>query len=145
MTVIAWDGRTLAGDKQTSFGGLHGTSTKVHRIDGNLVGCCGNAALIQEMLMWFRNGADPEKFPENQKDTDTCATVLVVTKDRQILQYESSPYPIRIENEFWAVGSGRDYAMAAMLLGHPAAEAVECANHLDTTCGNGVDTLELAP
>ncbi|MBT2300371.1 hypothetical protein J7E70_07825 [Variovorax paradoxus] len=141
MTVIAWDGRLLAADKRTSFGGLHATTQKLHRVGERFVGCAGNTAQIQEMLVWLEKG-DPEKFPATQRSTADCVSMLVIDNGR-ILQYENTPYPMVIENGFWAIGSGRDFAMAAMHLGKTAEEAVEVACHLDATCGNGIDVLEI--
>lgn len=141
MTTIAWDGKTLAADKRISFGSLPAVTTKVHRIDGALVAGCGEAALIQEMLQWLRDGAKPADYPARQRDPKENATVLLVRANGDVRQYETSPHPLVIENEFWAVGSGRDFAMAAMHLGCDARRAVLVASEFDTGTGNGVDTL----
>jgi ATP-dependent protease HslVU (ClpYQ) peptidase subunit len=143
MTVIAWDGKTLAGDKRTNFGGLHGTTTKIHRFKGCLLGCAGNTAQIMEMHQWVMSGYKREEFPAPQRDAEKCVSMLVIEPSGKILQYENTPDPIVIENKFWAIGSGRDYAMAAMHLGHSARVAAEVACALDVGCGNGVDTLDL--
>jgi hypothetical protein len=144
MTTIAFDGKTLAADKRTSFGGLHATTIKVHRVNGLLVAGCGTSALICEMRAWLESGADPKEFPAAQRDTKECASVLVIHPNGDIRQYESSPYPLVILDKHWAIGSGRDFAMAAMYLGKTAVEAVEVASVFDTNTGNGVDSLELA-
>lgn len=141
MTVIAWDGKTLAADKMTNFGGLHGTTVKVHRIGDKLVGGCGTTAQIQEMLKWVEKGCDPEKFPPQQRNLQECVSLLVVNKDGSLHQYESTPWPIILQNKQWAIGNGRDFAIAAMYLGKTAKEAVEVTNVLCNDCGNGVDEL----
>lgn len=143
MTVIAWDGLTLAGDKRTNFGGLHATTTKVHRVNGCLVGCAGNTAQIYEMHRWLSKGAKPEDLPPGQRSKDDCVSMLVIEPGGRVLQYENSPDPMVIENRFWAIGSGRDFAMAAMYLGKRAFEAAVVACELDMGCGNGIDTLTL--
>lgn len=144
MTVIAWDGKRLAGDKRTNFGGLHGITTKVHRLRGYLVGGAGVSARISEMCAWFERGAIPIELPDSQKDEDKCVSLLVINPEGQAWRYENSAYPMRIENPFWAIGSGRDFAMAAMHLGCSAIEAVQIACIYETSCGNGVDWLELS-
>lgn len=144
MTCIAWDGRTLAADKRTSFGGLHATTSKVHRVGDALVAGCGTTALIAEMLWWLRDGADPAKFPAQQRDSKESVSLLVVRSGQPLLQYETTPWPLVIENMQWAIGSGRDFAMMAMHLGKSAAEAVELTAHFCHDCGNGVDVLEFA-
>ncbi len=57
--------------------------------------------------------------------------------------YYLSPYPEWNQDRFDAIGSGRDYALAAMYLGHDARRAVEVASALDNGCGNGIDVLTL--
>lgn len=142
MTVIAWDGITLAGDKRTNFGGLHATTTKVHRLrDGSLVGCAGNTAQIAEMVRWLSEGAKPDQLPVSQRDESKCVSALVVRPSGAIEQFENTAYPILIENPHWAIGSGRDFAMAVMHLGYDAVRAVQVASNLDSGCGNGVDFL----
>ena len=48
-----------------------------------------------------------------------------------------------MEGPFCAIGSGRDFALAAMALGHSAIEAVTVAGRFDTASGNGFDALPL--
>lgn len=143
MTTIAWDGKTLAGDKRTSFGGLHAVTTKVARIGNLLVGCAGNAAQIAEMHEWVKNGRVSADLPKPQLSSTECVSMLVIEPSGQVLHYESTAYPIQIENMFWAIGSGRDFAMAAMHLGLSAFDAVEVASVFETGTGNGIDTLTL--
>jgi ATP-dependent protease HslVU (ClpYQ) peptidase subunit len=141
MTVIAYDGKQLAGDKMTNFGGLHGTTTKVHRIGDLLVGGAGTTAQIIEMQEWIRSGHPVDRFPTPQRDAKDCVSMLVIHRDGTVWQFENTPHPIVIENKFWAIGSGRDYAMAAMHLGCTARAAVQVAMALDSGCGNGVDVI----
>lgn len=144
MTVVCWDGKILAADKRTSFGGLHAITTKVHRLpNGSLVGCAGNTAQIGEMIHWLGAGADPDKMPAIQRDAKECVSALVISPEGKVLQYENTPYPIHIENGQWAIGSGRDFALAAMLLGRDAMGAVKVAIVFDAGCGNGIDALTL--
>lgn len=145
MAIICWDGMTLAADKMTSFGGQHGTTTKLHRINDMLIGGCGTTALIHQMVSWFRNGCNTDDFPAQQRDAKECASILMVNGDGIIYQYENTPYPIPLENKFWAIGSGRDFAMAAMYLGKTAEEAVRITSILCSDCGNGMDTMVLEP
>lgn len=142
MTVVAWDGKTLSADKRTSFGGLHATTTKLHRVGAALVSGSGSAALIKEMVAWVGAGCDPDTFPALQRDEKTCCSFLVVNPSGPLLQYDQTPYPLTIENKQWAIGSGRDFAMMAMHLGKTSAEAVELTSLMCSDCGNGVDSME---
>lgn len=142
MTVIAWDGKTLAADKRTSFGSRHLTTRKVQRVNGHLVAGAGDTAAILDMVEWFRAGANPHTLPANQR-TDNFVSLLVITPEGEIREYSNGPYPVVIENSQWAIGSGADFARTAMHLGKPAREAVEIACMFDSNCGNGIETLEL--
>lgn len=142
MSVIAWDGKTLAADKRASIGNLIRTTTKIFRHGGEaLVGYAGNADAGEEVLEWFRSGGDPDKFPASQRDKDDWDGLMVVWRNGTIWKYERTPYPIRFEPQHFAIGSGRDFALAAMYLGRSAQQAAELASVFDSSCGNGVDAL----
>lgn len=141
MTIIAWDGTKLAADKLMSIYGAGTTVTKIRKINGNLVGGAGSSAVVQEMFKWIENGCDPDKFPEKQKAVDTYANMVVITPDKKILTYETTAYPTEIEHDYYAIGSGRDFALALMHVGYGSEYAVIVTNELSAHCGNGVDTL----
>lgn len=144
MTVIAWDGRTLAADKMSCSAGYGYTVTKVHRLrDGSLVGFSGDGDGAMALLAWLEAARNPAGYPEAQKDNDTSA--VVVRPDGTVWSYGKTPFPQRIECRFYAMGHGRDFALAAMHLGHDARKAVEVACALDAFCGCGIDVVELAP
>ena len=140
MTVIVWDGKTLAADKRTGFGAEYCTTTKILRIRGHLVGWAGATALGVMVVAWFEAGADPEKFPEKQRGTDG-GSLLVICPDGTVHHYASEPLPMVIDDTYFSIGSGSGMASAALYLGHDARRAVEVASALDLNCGNGIDTL----
>lgn len=135
MTVIAWDGDTLASDKRCCDGSTISTTTKIRRIGNKLVGIAGNLVTGLELISWFKGDSD---FPE--MEGDRFANLLVIDK-KKVYLYENSPIAIEFEDPFFAIGSGRDYAMAAMHLGTDAREAVRIASIFDADCGNGIDVL----
>ena len=144
MSVIAWDGHTLAADKRASFGNLIRTTTKIFRCrDGGLLAYAGDASFGEQVRAWYEAGAVAADFPPSQRDKDDWAGMLVILRDRRIARYERTPYPVFYEDETFAIGCGRDFALAAMHLGKTAREAVEVAIALDSGCGNGIDALTL--
>lgn len=145
MTVICWDGETLAADKRSINAGLVSKVTKIRRINGCLVGSAGDFSPIQAMFNWFAKGADTEKLPDCQKDKDRFAILLVITPEKKIMRYEQDGFPYEIEEDKYAIGCGRDYAIAAMAMGADAVKAVEIASRFDAGCGDGVDTLSFTP
>lgn len=139
MTVIAWDGHRLAGDKRGNSGGCIFTSRKIYRFRDCLVGFIGSADRVGALMEWIRGGCEPTKYPANPID-DNCF-MLMVCRDGRILRYEDTPWPIAIEDKKYAMGSGGDAARAAMHLGCSAQKAVEIAFLFDLCCGDGVDVL----
>lgn len=68
---------------------------------------------------------------------------MIIIRDNRCFVYSDTSYPVEIEDKFFASGSGRDFAMAAMHLGLNAVEAVKVACLFDVNCGNGIDQLEI--
>ncbi|MGG5809810.1 hypothetical protein [Falsiroseomonas sp. CW058] len=141
MTTIAWDGTTLAGDRRGNAGGMAYALTKVRRCaDGRLLGFSGDIGVGTLMLDWLdRGGARPAA-----QDSDRWATVLEIDTDGTCWCHGRDGR-WQVEQPFFAIGSGRDFALAAMSLGQDAARAVEVAARFDTGTGNGVDALALHP
>lgn len=143
MTVIVWDGKTLAADRQsgdewTKFA----RTTKIRRLRGHLVGSAGNSAVSREMLAWFDAGAVAADLPDSQKSDDHC-TMLVITPTAEIHVYQRGPRPIVIESRYYGIGSGKEAACAVLELGHDAIRAVEIASIVCNGCGGGIDALTL--
>jgi hypothetical protein len=142
MTVIAWDGKTLASDRLGDAGGLKRSSTKIFRFEGGLFGSAGWGSHASHMFDWIKKGANPETVPAFQL-TEDYQSVLVVRNDGTVWIYGKSAYPFQMEDKFHACGSGRDFAIAAMHLGQDAVTAVAVASVYDTGCGMGIDQLTL--
>lgn len=141
MTVIAWDGKTLAADKCASFAGRNVTVCKLARLPDGIAAASGDGPTGCALLAWAGRGRDVADYPKAAEDDS--ATLMVIQNDGTILLYTKNPYPMVVEDRQVAIGCGREYALAAMYLGHDAAKGVEVASALDIYCGNGIDTLEL--
>ena len=94
-------------------------------------------------MAWLERGAKPDEFPTTQRDVDLYAGTLVIEPDGRLLKYERGPYPMNFLDTQTAIGSGGDFARAAMACGRTAAQAVEMAALFDSGTGNGIDTLAL--
>lgn len=141
MTVIAWDGKQLAADRRTSSGSLVRISTKIFRLGEALAGYSGDADAGEEIVAWFRDGHHPEKFPSSLRKDEGWGRLLIVWPDGILWMYGRTPHPVKFPPQQFAIGSGRDFAHAAMYCGKNAPEAVEVACVFDSGCGNGVDVL----
>jgi hypothetical protein len=143
MTVIAWDGKTLAADKLACFGNTKGTVTKIFRHGAELVGITGTLSTGQEMFEWYKAGAKPTEFPSSNRGADKGSSLVVIRADKTAWKYESGPYPFQMEDPQCAWGCGDETAKVAMACGLNARDAVLMTIRFNTGCGNGVDTLEM--
>lgn len=102
---------------------------------------------MSEHSFWLPEHVFDEQtdYPEHQRgqDRDGWASLLVIEPDGSILKYKSGPHPVRFPPQNFAVGSGADFALAAMFLCYDAAYAVKVACELDSGCGNGIDSIML--
>lgn len=146
MSIVAWDGKSLAADKQATNTGLRHLTTKLRR--GNqcrlVFAYTGDQDSAEGMVKWFEDGAEADKFPAYQNDKERWAR-LIVASDGGLVLYERTPHPIPVLDPFMAWGAGRDYAMGAMACGKTAREAVEIAMRFDISCGLGIDEIVCVP
>lgn len=142
MTVIAWDGKTLAADRQSTCAGMRSTTAKIrHLPDGDYAACTGGSDVCHMLVEWYKNGAKPSEWPAVQA-TDDWARLIIASKDGVVF-YERHPVAMLVRDKFIAFGSGRDFAMGAMAAGATASEAVDIASRFSTSCGLGVDEVTL--
>lgn len=140
MTVVVWDGKTMAADKRADVGGAPYTVTKVMRLDDMIAGISGYLGHGLAVCAWLEAGRDPVKFPK-ETDDNGSGYVLVAHRSGLVERFENSPYPIIVGDSFHALGSGRDFALAALHMGKDARESVEVACALSSQCGNGIDSI----
>lgn len=142
MSVIAFDGKMVAADRRAVCQGVSTTATKLFREpDGTILGYVGATDEGLLKVGWYRDGADPEDFPEPLEDDDFA--YLFVVAGGKFFRYERGPVPIENEDSFCAFGSGGPVAMGAMALGASALQAVEAASRLVPGCGNGTTCFEV--
>jgi hypothetical protein len=137
VTTIAWDGRQLAGDRLGNSGGVPIELGKIWDIEGEFVGIAGLYEDGMAFVEWLLAGEDPASKPE----VDESFRALVVRESGKCFRYESKLYPFEILEPYHALGSGRDFALAALHYGKSAKEAVELAMKFDLDTGIGVDVL----
>lgn len=147
MTVIAWDGQSLAADRAVDIGGISFEATKVRRVRGEtgvtLMAFAGSGARFNQCVEWFNAGANPETYPKRETEDHSvlvCIDLLDAGAPR-IRRYEATGYPLQVEDKFYADGAGRDVALAALHCGKSAREAVVLAIKLLGCCGKGIDVV----
>ncbi len=142
MTVIAWDGKSIAADKRSERGEIVGTVTKLFSgRDGCALATCGMLTKGLMLIEWFNEGSDREEWPKFQS-TDEFSN-LIVAKKGELWIYGQDSLPLTIADKFHAWGSGAEFAIGAMAMGATAEEAVLVANRHCASCGHGVDVIDL--
>lgn len=141
MSIIVWDGKTLAADKQTNYGECRLPVTKIERAkSGALLGWVGVHSVGKAMVNWYNEGRSPINHPNKGLPSSDDASLLAITSDGVFL-YEGTADPYQPETPFIALGSGSSFAYAALFAGADARRAVEITNLLCDSCGLGIDTL----
>lgn len=145
MSVIAWDGKTIAADRQATCSDMRRKTVKLDckAVRGKILifGWTGIDSNGRELMDWYVKGADVAKWPASQATSDW--TRLLVASAKRVLEFEQRPYPIIHTRAPLAWGSGRDFAVGAMAMGANADQAVQIACRYNVSCGMGVTVFTL--
>jgi hypothetical protein len=145
MSVIAWDGRSLAADRRVVNGNLINVVSKAFACRDRIVACSGDVQTSEEILDWMDGGnCHPPDYPAAARQNDETS-VAVILPEGGIWIYRKSPFPMKLPPQNFAMGCGRDFAIAAMHCGKTAVEAVAITSLYDCFCGNGIDEFRYEP
>lgn len=143
MSIVAWDGKTVAADKQGTSGDMRVAVAKIHRLTtGEVLAWVGLYEQGLFLIDWWKRGVRLEDWPDFQKQEKDW-TILIVINKLGVWEYERLPVGQRVEAPFMAWGSGREFAMGAMAMGADAKRAVEIACQFNIRCGMGIDVMEV--
>lgn len=148
MTVICWDGTTLASDSRLSSDNAITTDNikKLHKLknvkyyDDTLIygGFAGVYSDLKKILQYFNDGYDSTKGIDHR-----ISGIIVGIKYVYELESHRSyliQYP---RTEKITAGSGGDFGRSAMKLGLSAKEAVKHTIELDLYCGGKIQSVNL--
>lgn len=144
MTIIAYRDGVLAADRRIvteKAVTIVGDMVKIGRAKGGRWAIAGDHGCAQELLNWFSAGrVGPQPYHEDADGMliwlpDSLSNPEMFTEGR----WWRDP-----DAEFWAWGSGRDFALGAMGAGATAEEACKVAMMFDPCCGGTVDVLRRA-
>ncbi len=145
MSIIAYDGKIIAADRQATLNETRVTCHKLVQLaDGAVVGWTGSQDQGLVLLQWYKDGADKTTFPKFMSDKGNH-TRLIIAKDGVVSTYETEAIPLTFLDSFGAYGSGRDIAIGALAMGATAVQAVEIASQFDINCGMGIDWFSMIP
>ncbi len=141
MSVIVWDGNILAADCQMVNGNLRSMTSKIrplHDEHNTVLAWVGSQEGGLSLAAWYEAGHRAADWPTSQLDKEDWTRLVVATlKGTWFYEHLPIAQPVRGKHAAW--GSGRDFAMAALMLGANAVKAVEVTNQLCIDCGFGVE------
>ncbi len=144
MSTVAWDGKTLAADRQATNQGTMRPATKIRKLEsGEVMAITGNYGAGLIMMKWYEDGADLAKYPAFQADKEEWCRLIVARPDGTVLEYERQPIGMVFPDTRKAWGSGMDFALGALCHGANAIEAILIASGLDESTGIGVDSFQV--
>lgn len=141
MTTIAANRHCMAADRKVTDGDTRYYSKKIKRVGKAIVGCAGTAALCNQFFVWFKTRRDKDKPVIKDADEDTL-DAIVLTDEGRLFVYDKDCQVDELEDDYYAVGTGRQAALAAMFLGADPARAVQVAREIDNDTGGQIDVLE---
>lgn len=136
MTTIAarFSTKEIAADSMVSGDDSFYLVEKLRVGKQSIYGGCGDWDKLLKFYQAIESGSE--------LDSDCDVTILELRNDG-IWIYEGCIIPARIKNDFWAVGTGANFAVAAMHLGKSPKEAVEIACQYDTSSNLPIDYMKL--
>ncbi len=158
MTVIAWDGKTLAADslEADDHGFFVRKCKKLYRLkSGGMLGESGMSD-NRGIIALFDNIKDENDMPTRAELEATKAegSYIVVLPDKTVFEVSMEYLSAEEGNRFvgqvmkhthgpLAVGHGSDYAKASMTLGKDAVSGVKLACKWSLFCQGPVQTMKL--
>lgn len=138
MTTICLKSNTLAADTQVVIDNIRSTCSKIRILNKDTVIACAGDVIDEAIAIDFFSKKNWQKLipPSPTKKAFEC-----------ILIYKNKPYyclrkmyPIPIESDYFAIGSGWQLAISAMEMGASAVGAVKFASKLDINTNSVVET-----
>lgn len=127
----------IAADSMCSGDDIHYLVSKLRKGKNSVFGAAGD---WKDVLTAFQalESTDP-----NVELNEDCEIEMVELRDDGIWVYENTLIPARIKNDFYAIGTGANYAIMAMHLGKSPAEAVALAALYDPSTRAPIDVMHL--
>lgn len=141
MTVIVFDGKTLAADKRMLSHRTKQLTTKLHRLGCAAYAVTGTYGPGMSLLRWARDGKKRDDYPATARGENGAALIEVLANG-ECWRYDEGPDPYLVEAPC-AFGCGDEPALAALLCGKDAREAVRIASLVNNGCGGGVTAIDV--
>lgn len=140
MTTIIATPTEIIGDRQLTDADTICHIDKIFAIRGSLIGFAGDYAQALKFLEWFKNTRAKKRvdYPNDLDDFEA----IEISKEGLFLWGENG-ISYQPNEPFWAIGSGRGYALGALAAGSSVKEAMEIAVRYDPYTGGPFDYKKL--
>lgn len=137
MTTVAYRNGVMAADSQATSS-FKQKCQKIHKIGDSYFGICGRVSSAYLFLEWIRQDrrdwVESERNPPSPLSDDDDFSALELCEEGAF-EWDGKLTRTPVLIEFFAIGSGADFAMGAMAMGADAVEAVKVARTLDPNTG----------
>ena len=138
MTTIACNKDVMCADSKVTMEGREDRTYEAAKLlvtkNGDILGAAGSNDNCEIFFKWY---GTKKKKPKIQGDFEA----LVLSKDGQLFFYDETFSCDKLNNDFYAVGSGGNAARAAMFMGADPVRAVEIACLVDPHSGPPVQII----
>jgi hypothetical protein len=135
MTTIAFDGEILASDSRSTGNYIEDKTKKLFKQGNRYYGFCGRVTTAYLFLQWSNDRTKEKPRLEDDFEVIEIEKGKPYYYDKNLVKTPSS-IPC-------SIGSGCHLAMAAILCGKNAKEAVEIAKKLDENTGGKVQSIKV--
>lgn len=131
MTTIAFKDGVMASESCQSHNYIDQVvCRKIYVVKGDTIGLAGRLTDFPKFLKWYREERDG--FDDiSGSSLDIEEIQALVYSNGKLYEYDDSCIAIPMSGSIAAIGSGSGYAMAALIAGASAEEAVNIACKLD--------------
>lgn len=143
MTTIVYAGGILCADSLvTQNMGRCGFCQKIGRTeDGHLYAASGRLDALENFAKWAENReGDPTSDPDEKGENQSCR--ILITPEGKVREWERFGWT-QVTMDFFAWGTGADYAIGALAMGATPQQAVQVGIDFDIYSGGEIHTLYL--
>lgn len=142
MTTIAYRDGIMAADTQLTTADRIFRTEKILRLpDGSLFAGAGGFTDVIKVRTWVADGC-PDEMPELSENADI--ECLWVKPDGSIFLLDKEMELMAVCSEYISIGTGSQYALAAMYMGANAENAVQVACEFDPSTSKPIKLYNLS-
>lgn len=146
MTTVAVNRECIAADTRVITGGSYYHAPKLFRIGQSILGTAGDGFACLAFVEWFKSprrnpGVLHKMFAEHDRDS----IIVAELNAGGIYLWNGWGFAERLNDPYYAIGSGSMAALEAMRHGLDPEEAVRCATAHDESTGSPIQIEYLLP